>query len=203
MKKNNNNEVLNAQEAADFFKAHVETICRLARKGDITAYKIGRDWRFLRDALINWAETHQIQQKQHCVLVIDDEQGIRKMVGHFLEAEGYQVLLASSGIEGLMQLENKTVDLILLDLNLPGMNGSEFLRRCREADRDLPVIVITGYPDDDLMAEAMRYSPITLVAKPVERKRLMHAVHTVLNGAREAHDRMKTVNMKMRKRLRW
>lgn len=184
MKKNNDDEVLDAQEAADFFKSHVETIRRLARKGDIPAYKIGRDWRFQRDALLNWAETHHMRQKQHCVLVVDDEQNVRELIADILEPEGYKVLLSSNGSEGMLYLESKAIDLILLDLKMPEMNGPEFLRLCREAYHNLPVIVITGYPDSDLMEEAMRYGPITLVAKPVRRGPLMHVVHTLLNGAR-------------------
>lgn len=188
MKKNK--EILNTLEAADFLRAHAESIRRLARKGEIPAFKIGKDWRFRRESLLNWAETHHIRQKQPCVLVIDDEQGIRDLIRRFLEAGGYQIKLASNGVEGLRLLENNSIDLILLDLKMPEMDGPEFLRRCRENNPNLPVIVITGYPDSDLMAEAMHYGPITLLAKPVEREHLMNAVHTVFNGTYE------TVSMK-------
>lgn len=187
----NNSKVLNAKEAAEFLGAYVETIRRLARKGDIPSYKIGKDWRFRKDALINWAETHHLRHKPHFVLVIDDDAGVRKLLKRYLEAEGYRVCLASDGIEGLAWLNRKSVSLILLDLKMPEMNGPEFLRRCREANPNCPVIVITGYPDSDLMIEAMRYGPITLVTKPIEREPLIHAVHTLLNGTRKAQDRMK------------
>lgn len=183
-----NNQVLNAQEAADFLGAHVETIRRLARRGDMPAYKIGKDWRFRRDALIDWAETHHLRRKPSCVLVVDDEQGVRKLIARFLEAGGYQVLLASNGPEGLMHLQGKAVDLILLDLKMPEMNGPEFLQRLMETGHRPPVIVVTGYPDSDLMVEAMRYGPITLVAKPIEMETLMHAVRSTLNGANGASE---------------
>lgn len=187
----NNNDVLNAKEAAGFLGAYVETIRRLARKGDIPSYKIGKDWRFRKDALINWAKTHHLRHKPPCVLVIDDAAGVRKLLKRYLEAEGYRVCLASEGIEGLAWLNRESVSLILLDLKMPEMNGPEFLRRCRETNPNLPVIVITGYPDSGLMIEAMRYGPITLVVKPIEREHLIHAVHTLLNGTRKAQDRMK------------
>jgi len=181
-----NNQVLNAKEAADFLGAHVETIRRLARRGDIPGYKIGKDWRFRRDALLDWAKTHYLRSKPPCVLVIDDDQGVRKLIARFLKPGGYQVLPASNGAEGLRHLESKAVDLILLDLKMPEMSGPEFLQHSMEAGHRPPVIVVTGYPDSDLMAEAMRYGPITLVAKPIEMEQLMHAVRTAFNGALKA-----------------
>ncbi|MFC1896781.1 response regulator [Thermodesulfobacteriota bacterium] len=182
MKKND--EVLNAQEASDFLRAHVETIRRLARKGDIPAYKIGKDWRFQREALIKWAETDYLRRKPPCVLVIDDDDGVRKLMRRFLEADGYRVCLALDGIEGLAWLNRESVNLIILDLKMPGMNGPEFLKEMRKMNEHLPVIVVTGYPDGDLMAEALRYGPFTLFAKPIEREQLVQAVRTGISGAR-------------------
>jgi len=184
MKKNI--EILNAQEAADFLGAHLETVRRLARKGEIPAYKIGKDWRFRQEALISWAEKDHLRRKPSFMLVIDDDDGVRKLIRRFLEAEGYRVCLASDGAEGLAWLNRESVNLILLDLKMPGMNGPEFLKEMRKINHELPVIVATGYPDGDLIAEAVRYGPFTLLAKPINRGQLMQAVRTALNGAREA-----------------
>jgi len=182
MKKDN--QVLNAKEAADFLRAHVETIRRLARKGDIPAYKIGKDWRFRRDALMDWAETYRWHLKPDVVLIIDNDAGVRKLLKRFLEVDGYRVCLASDGAEGLAWLKRESVDLILLDLKMPGMNGPAFLHEFRKEQGTLPVIVVTGYPDSDLMLEAMKYGPLTLIAKPIDREQVIRTVHTALNGAR-------------------
>ena len=187
----NNSEVLNAKEAAEFLGAYVETIRRLARKGEIPSYKVGKDWRFRKEALKNWSETQHLRRKPPFVLVIDDDIGVHKLARRFLEEKGYRVCLASDGAEGLAWLNRESVDLILLDLKMPGMNGAEFLSRCREANPNLPVIVITEYPESDLMVEALRYGPITLLAKPIEREQLMNAVYTVLNGVVEDRYRLK------------
>jgi excisionase family DNA binding protein len=56
IKMDQNNEVLNAKEAAVFLKAHVETLRRMARRGEIPAFKVGKDWRFHKSALIQWSE---------------------------------------------------------------------------------------------------------------------------------------------------
>ena len=179
-------EVLNAQEAAIFLRVHVETIRRLARKGDIPAFKVGKDWRFRREALLAWADKHPLGGKPPCILVVDNDQSVRDLMGHYLKADSYHALLAPGCAEGLAYLENENVNLILLDLKMPGMNGPEFLHRLREDGRRLPVIVVTGYPESDLMLKAMRYGPITLLAKPIERAPLIQAVRTALNGTCDA-----------------
>lgn len=180
----NNKEVLNAREAADFLGAHVETVRRMARKGEIPAYKIGKDWRFRKKALINWGETNYLRRKPPCVLIIDDDAGVRKMMRSYLEADGYRTCLASDGAEGLACLNREHVDSILLDLKMQGMNGPAFLRDFRKQRWNLPVIVVTGYPDSDLVAEAIKYGPFTMLPKPFERAQLLEALHGTLNGAR-------------------
>jgi len=79
--------VLDAHDAAQFLGAHVESIRRLARKGDIPAYKIGKDWRFERGALKRWVETHHLRQRPPLILVVDDEKSFRDTTQKFLENE--------------------------------------------------------------------------------------------------------------------
>lgn len=181
-----NDEVFNAREAADFLGAHVETVRRLARKGDIPSFKVGNDWRFRKDSLLKWAETDHLQRKPPFVLVIGTDAGIRKLVKRHLEEEGYRVCLASDDAEGLGWLNKEPVNLIVLDFKVLEMNGLTFLRELREAHDTLPVIVMTQYPDGPLMAEAIQYGPFILIAKPVEKKQLIQAVETILNGALKA-----------------
>ena len=177
--------ILNAQEAARLLRAHVETLRRLARKGEIPAFKVGKDWRFQRDALMHWAETHHLRQRQPHVLAIDDEEAILRFIRRSLEPEGCRVHTASEGEEALGYVSQHTPDLVLLDLKMPGMNGVEFLRRFREDHADVPVMVVTGYPDSDLMHEALRYGPLTLLAKPVQRSQLVRFVRIALRGSLE------------------
>ena len=179
----NSGDVLTTREAADLLRAHVETVRRLARREEIPAYKIGKDWRFRRDALLRWAETHHLRHREPHVLVIDDDKMIRDLLRQLLGPEGYRVATASEGEEALRYVSHGPPDLVLLDLKMPGMNGVEFLRRFREEHADVPVMVITGYPDSDLMAQAMRCGPVTLLAKPVKKTVLLRAVHIALSGS--------------------
>ena len=75
--------VMNAKEAAQFLGAHVETIRRLARKGEVPAYKVGKDWRFRREALVEWVDGHPVRQKLPNILIVDEEEPIRNLVELF------------------------------------------------------------------------------------------------------------------------
>jgi excisionase family DNA binding protein len=175
-------DVMNVKQAAEFLGAHIETVRRMARKGELPAYKMGKDWRFRREALLRWTETQHIHNQPVSVLVVDDDSNVRKTVRHILESQGLIVNEAEDGMGGLKWIELKTIAAILLDLKMPDMNGPEFLKILRENNNMVPVIVITGYPDSDLMNEATQYGPFTLLAKPVRKAQLLQAVQTALVG---------------------
>ena len=182
-------DVLNVQEAAQLLGVHIETIRRLARNGEIPAFKVGRGWRIRMDALLKWADTQQLQSPQNTILVVDDDEAVRKTIRRFLERRNYHVYGAADGIEGLACLEGQSIGLAILDLKMPVMNGPEFLKEARSRHANLPVIIMTGYPDSDLMAEATQYGPFTLLAKPVDLKQLLQAIRTSVDSAGwEAHD---------------
>jgi CheY-like chemotaxis protein len=79
------------------------------------------------------------------ILVIDDEENIRLLYKEELEEEGFIVELARSGEEALEQLPLFRPDLITLDIKMPGMGGLEVLKRIREKERDLPIILCSAY----------------------------------------------------------
>ena len=175
--------VLNASQAADFLGAHVESVRRLARKGEIPCYKIGKDWRFNGSALRNWAETHHLRQRSPLILIVDDEKSFRATSRLFLEKENYRVATAASGEEALEQVRREPTDLVLLDLIMPGISGVDVLRELHRMDQDLPVIMVTAYPDSEMMLEALHYPPVMLLPKPLDKSTLIKTVHRVLNGS--------------------
>ncbi len=85
-------------------------------------------------------------RKKNRILVVDDEEGLRLLYKEELEEDGAEVELASSGEEALEKLEKNSIDLVLLDIKMPGMDGVEVLRRIKEKWKDLPVILCTAYP---------------------------------------------------------
>ena len=170
-------------QVAEFLGAHIETIRRLARRGEIPSYKIGTDWRFKREAIEHWAETHHGRQQSPLVMVVDDEKSIRDTTQLFLNGAGYRAMTASSGDEALKLARSEIPDLVLLDLVMPGMSGVEVLRELHAMDADLPVVVITAYPDGELMTEALKYPPVILLQKPLNKVTLLKTVDRVLRGS--------------------
>jgi len=177
-------DVLDTHQAAWLLGAHVETLRRMARKGDIPAYKVGKDWRFSKPALRQWAETHYLRQRAPLVLVVDDEKSFRDTIRMFLESEKWRVATAANGKEALDLVRREPPALVLLDLVMPGMSGVDVLKELHRMDPDLSVVVVTAYPDSELMAAALRYPPVTLLPKPVEKSALLRTVHRMLNGAK-------------------
>jgi excisionase family DNA binding protein len=175
-------DVLDVHEAGWLLGAHIETVRRLARRGAVPSYKVGKDWRFSKKALSRWMETHHVRQRSPLVLVVDDEKSIRVTVASFLEKDGYRVAVAENGRQAVEAAQREVPDLVLLDLVLPDMNGVAVLKALHSLNPDLPVIIVTGHPDSNLMAEALRYPPVTLLPKPVDNKVLLRTVRRLLHG---------------------
>jgi DNA-binding response OmpR family regulator len=79
------------------------------------------------------------------IMVVDDEENIRFLYKEELEDEGFSVELAKNGEEALGKLSDFKPDLITLDIKMPGMNGIEVLKRIREQDRELPIVLCSAY----------------------------------------------------------
>jgi len=79
------------------------------------------------------------------VLVVDDEQNIRELYKEEIEEMGYEVTMVHDGIEALAILDKVKFDLVTLDMRMPGMDGIETLRKMKEKDSSLPVIICTAY----------------------------------------------------------
>ena len=179
-----NEAILTIGEAAAFLRVHEQTVRKLARRGAIPCFKVGRDWRFRREALIQWSDLSQPPGNQCSVLVIDDDESVCRTLSRELRRFGCSTRQAGSGEEGLELVEEETPDLILLDLKMPGMGGPRFLEELRMKHPTLPVVIVTGYPESDLVDQAMRHAPILLLAKPVDSNLLERTIRSViLEGA--------------------
>ena len=79
------------------------------------------------------------------ILVVDDEENIRFLYKEELEDEGYKVTLAANAEEAMKKINEQQPDLITLDIKMPGMDGIEFLRKLKEENRNIPVILCSAY----------------------------------------------------------
>ena len=91
------------------------------------------------------------------VLLIDDEEDILDVLSLSLRSDGYDVITAPSGEEGLAVFEQESPPIILTDLKMPGMDGLEVLKRIKSSNPDAEVIVVTGHGDMDSAIDALRY----------------------------------------------
>ncbi len=116
------------------------------------------------------------------VLLIDDEAIIRESVCSVLELQHIQTLMAPDGATGLdmLQRHRDEIDLVLLDLSMPGMSGRETLRRLREMDSAVPVILSSGYHDTDMSKEMDALNVTCFLPKPYQANRLLDTIRPIL-----------------------
>ncbi len=126
------------------------------------------------------------------VMVIDDDQVLCIAVNHFLSSRGYRVRVAHSGEDGVTMCRQEMPSLVLLDLNLPGIDGMETLRQIKEIDRSCRVVMITAYDKARSVVEAMKLGAEDYVTKPVPMEELRVLVTKLIGGsANERQERGK------------
>ena len=118
------------------------------------------------------------------ILVIDDEAAIRDSLKMILEYEGYEVLTAATGEEGIAQAEREAPDLIFLDVKMPGMDGLEVLQRLRHIVEVTPIVVISGHGTVSTAVEATKLGAFDFIEKPLERERVLVTVRNAVDSRR-------------------
>src|SRR5215472_11148732 len=99
------------------------------------------------------------------ILVIDDEPNLPHQFARFLRKQGYEVYTAPDGESGLQELQRRTVDLVLLDVRLPGLSGLEVLTQLRKTEQDIPVVMLTAYGDVQTVIDAMKLGATDFLLK--------------------------------------
>ncbi|MCY8231309.1 response regulator [Priestia endophytica] len=110
------------------------------------------------------------------ILIVDDQYGIRILLTEVLQKEGYKTLQASNGFEAIDIAKERTPDLVLLDMKIPGMDGIEILKRLKELDATVKVIIMTAYGELDMIQEAKDLGALTHFAKPFDIDEIRQAV---------------------------
>jgi CheY-like chemotaxis protein len=137
--------------------------------------------------LLDEESTHEVSGVRRAlkgisVLLVDDEDSLRKVMKDLLTRDGYQVLEARTGIEALDQTDRHAPDIIVLDLNLPGMDGYSVLKelRTRPATQKIPVIVLTAKGDEDNEVRVFELGADDFLSKPFRAKALSKRLENVL-----------------------
>jgi two-component system response regulator AtoC len=128
------------------------------------------------------------------ILVTDDDPVSCQLFAEVLEGEGYRVDRAQSGEEALLQLQEESYALLLVDVRLPGMSGLEVTREVRRTHPDLPIVVMTAFGSMEIAIEAIREGAFDYASKPMNLGELKHTVSRALaqhngSGSGRASDR--------------
>jgi CheY-like chemotaxis protein len=125
------------------------------------------------------------------VLLVDDEDQLRRVMRDLLERDGYKVIEARDGVEALDQVDRHGPDIVVLDLNLPGLDGYGVLShlRSRPATADLPVVVLTARGDEDNEVRVFEMGADDFLAKPFRARALTARLQAVLGRTRRATSR--------------
>jgi CheY-like chemotaxis protein/anti-sigma regulatory factor (Ser/Thr protein kinase) len=115
------------------------------------------------------------------ILVIDDDPELHELIGFALRKEGYEVLDARDAFEGMDMIEKHRIDLALLDVMMPKMDGLEMLSRLREHNKELRVIVMTALSTPETAISALRDQASDFLAKPFDVNQLLSAVENVFH----------------------
>jgi DNA-binding NtrC family response regulator len=107
-------------------------------------------------------------QKRSRIMVVDDEPDIVLLLAEYLAKEGFTVLTANNGAEAIEKVMDHPVDLTILDVAMPEMNGIETLSRMKSLKPHLPVIMITAFRDADKVLEAFRLGAYDCICKPFD-----------------------------------
>jgi len=115
------------------------------------------------------------------ILIVDDEKAIRKTLGEILSYEGYKLDEAGDGEDALKRFREKTYDVVLCDIKMPKMDGIEFLEKAREANPDVPIIMISGHGTIETAVEAVKKGAYDYISKPPDLNRLLITIRNAMD----------------------
>jgi len=159
-------DLLTVKETSEYLRIPLPTVYYLVQRGQLPAIQIGGRWRIKKNSL-----DRDILQKNRPatphILVVDDDPAIQDLFQKLLSRLGLESTIVDTAAAALTQLEKSKFDLMFLDLQLPDVTGDEVFGHAREFTPDLPVIIVTGYPDSDMLDRILRKGPVTVLKKPL------------------------------------
>lgn len=158
-------ELITLEEVAKYLRVTEKTIYRLLDKHGIPAVRVSHQWRFDKAVIDVWLRQSSTDAGGH-ILVVDDDETICSLFKDTLADTGYTVTAVTDANKVLELVRNEDFDMIFLDLKMPEINGAELFGKIRAIKPEIPVTVITGYTESDLMMKALDYGPLGVMKKP-------------------------------------
>jgi excisionase family DNA binding protein len=167
--------LLTVKETAEYLRIPLPTVYYLVQRGQIPAIQIGGRWR-IKKSLLDRDILRQDKQGQPTVLVVDDDPDLQELFKAFLKKIGFSRVVVGTAKDAIGSLRKQKFDLMFLDLQLPDAPGDQVYRTAKSIDPDLNVIVITGYPDSEILDRILQISPVTVLKKPLKIEQLNQTI---------------------------
>jgi DNA-binding NtrC family response regulator len=135
-------------------------------------------------------EAQQAAVEAASLLVVDDEPAVLKVTQKLLERRGYRVIACHTAEQALAWLEREAFDVVLSDVQMPGIGGLGLLRAVREREAELPVILVTGNPNPETECTAFEQGAFQYLTKPVAPARLNEVVSDAADSSRRSRRRL-------------
>ena len=180
---------LTTEEVLEYLNINLRTVYRLIKAGSLPAVRVGRQWRFRKRDLDTWLESQRHAEVKGTaaavrrrILLVDDEESIRRLLATMLESV-YDVEIAANGDTALrlMREPDAHYDLLISDLNMPGMDGLTLIREAQRIDSTLPAIVITGYSSESSAIDALNLGVAGYLTKPFGTTQVLAAAAKALS----------------------
>ena len=179
-------ELMTVKETAEYLRIPLPTVYYLVQRGQLPAVQIGGRWRIKRSLLDRDVLRKDEEGGQPTVLVVDDDTALQSLFKQFLKKAGFGRLVVGTGAEAISLAKKQKFDFVFLDLKLPDIPGDEVYVQLKELHPDLPIVVITGYPDSEILSKILATGPVTVLQKPIELDRLNKAVKQLGHKGAEA-----------------
>jgi excisionase family DNA binding protein len=163
------------KETSQYLRIPLPTVYYLVQRGKIPAIQIGGRYRIKKSSL-DRDVLRQDKQGQPTVLVVDDDPVLQDLFQTFLKKIGFSRVVVGTAKEAIKSLRKQKFDLMFLDLQLPDAPGDQVFETAKQIDPDLNVIVITGYPDSEILDRILQVCPVTVLKKPLKIEQLYQTV---------------------------
>ena len=152
------------------------------------------------------SDTTSLPRTRNRILVIEDQPDIRGLLSNYLKINGYETNTAENGLDGLFLLEQWPADLVTVDLNMPIMNGHDFIEKAVQRWPDMPIIVVSGIGAVNQAVEALRIGARDFITKPIENFSLVNnTIEKALEAAeliRQNRDYQQNLERKVEQRTK-
>ena len=167
--------LMTVKETSEYLRIPLPTVYYLVQRGQLPAIQIGGRWRVKKD-MLDRDILRKEEEGQPTVLVVDDDTGLQSMFKLFLKKQGFSRIVVGTGKEAIAALQKQKFELCFLDLQLPDTTGDEVYKAAKEIQPALPIVIVTGYPDSQMLDNILKLGPVTVLKKPLKVETLQQTM---------------------------